>query len=244
MKFPTEIGTGQFPHVMQFKVFWRWEAKELRDAKAEGEKTLETLSTLKDLIDNGSFNPVGLQASNIDQQTSMALQEVLYNDKLLKTVNPSIDQNLATLLQNDPAGARDLMEKTVESYQYRVSTLATEIDEGGKGAVTLDEDERMLVNSRVGQVLADTSATEAGLKAGALAGASQFAASYLSGKDWKRSAIDAAKTGAGAGAAVAGAILAAQALQNEPKYDQMVSIYLPMCTKTLLVLRWQEYLVP
>lgn len=228
MKYPAEIGTGQYPHVMQFKVFWRWESKELTDSKVESEKNLQTLGTLNDLIQQGSFNPEGMQ--NLDPQTTQALQELLYDKKLLKTVNPSINDDMATLLQQNPQQARMLIEQTIASYQSRVGALEAEINSDG-GAVTMDEDERLQVNSRVGNVLDETSALGAGIKTGLFAAGGQAISSLASGKNWKRATIDGLKTGAATGVAVGGIIAVAKALQNQPKYDQMVSIYLPMCTK-------------
>lgn len=230
LKYPLEIGSGQFPHVMQFKIFWRFEAKELRDAKAESEKNVQVLSTMKDLIDSGTFNPDGLQMASLDEQTTAALQEVLYNKKLLKTVNPAMNQDLATMLQSDPAGARSLIEQTISSYQYRVASLDQEISSDG-GAVTLDEDERMQVNSRLNNVLEETSGLEAGTKAGLLAAASTLVAGKVSGKSWKSAAKTAVKAGVATGVATGLGIELLKKMQNQPKYDQMVSIYLPMCTK-------------
>ena len=31
MKYPIDIGTAQVPHAMQFKIFWRWESKDLAE---------------------------------------------------------------------------------------------------------------------------------------------------------------------------------------------------------------------
>lgn len=228
IRYPSEIGSGQYPHVMQFKIFWRWESKELTDSKAESEKNVQVLSTMNDLIQQGQFNADGFQ--NLDPQTTQAIQEVLYDKKLLKTVNPSVNDDLATLLQQNPQEARAIMEQTIASYQTRVTALDAEIS-GDGGAVTMDEDERQQVNSRVNNVLEETSALEAGIKAGLFAGGAQAISSLASGKNWKRSALDGLKTGGAAGVAVGGVIAIAKALQNQPKYDQMVSIYLPMCTK-------------
>ena len=49
MRFPQEIGLpkGNIPHVMQFKIYWRWEDKNLKAAgeklKGESEATLAAM---------------------------------------------------------------------------------------------------------------------------------------------------------------------------------------------------------
>ena len=45
MRFPSVVGSVEIPHSMQFKVFWRWEAKSIVDArkkKAELDKKSKT----------------------------------------------------------------------------------------------------------------------------------------------------------------------------------------------------------
>ena len=60
LKYPIEIGSGQVPHVMQFKVFWRWENKDLKEslenAKLETQKKLGNIQTIASLIESGRWN--------------------------------------------------------------------------------------------------------------------------------------------------------------------------------------------
>lgn len=237
IKFPTDIGTGQYPHVMQFKVFWRWEAKELQDIKAEEEKKVQTAQTMnawnRQYADTGMGVPLSM-----DQVR--AINEMKASREFIKTIDPSKDQNYYELVAargNTMRANRQLSEETVQAYQSRVSVIETELSNGSVNS--LDDTEREQVNSRLGEVLENTSAGEAGIKVGAVTFAAvagrQLLTGLLEGKDLKSAAIDAGIDGTVAGGAsglvVAGTIAAAKALQNQPVHDQMVSIYLPVCTK-------------
>lgn len=226
LKYPFEIGTPQFPHVMQFKIFWRWEAKQLKDIKAESEKRLQILHSLKDLLDRGQLNENGLKSLGPEQ--SEALRELLYDRSVIPPINPAINEDLATLLQRDPVGAKSLVEQTISSYQTRVSSLEAET---GDGSVNISEDERYQINSRVSTTLEEASVGSAAVSGFLAAGGAAAVSSLVSGKNWKSALKDGAVAGAGGAAVAAGALALAKVAQNPPKYDQMVSIYLPVCTK-------------
>lgn len=75
MRFPQDIATGQYPHVMQFKIFWRWERKELRAARVEAEKKIQALKTFQDLYESGQFDEDAFNAMQQPDQDA-AMQEL------------------------------------------------------------------------------------------------------------------------------------------------------------------------
>jgi len=237
LKYPVDIGTGDVPHVMQFKVFWRWENKDLKEqmasglnaAKLESEKKIGELSTLAGLIQNGSLTKEMVEQSGLPRENIAALKELANSSELLKIVDPSIKDNLATLLQTNPGKAKDIMEQTISSYQARLSSIESELN-GSFGKVGLDEQERLLIQNRLSEDIAGTSEGQSaitGAGTGAIAGG--LLGLLFGGA--KGAAIGAAG-GAAAGAVVAPlAVAGAKAYQNQAVYDQMVSLYLPYCTK-------------
>lgn len=224
MRFPQDIATGQYPHVMQFKIFWRWERKELRAARVEAEKKIQALKTFQDLYESGQFDEDAFNAmQQPDQDAAMQelFSEINSDPEMSKVVSSG---GMAQFLKNDPTKARAFLEERVENYQNRIKTIESE-------KTTLDSDERMQVNSRLNTVLEGTSATEAAIKTGVLAGGLAGANTLLETGDWKAAGWDALKAGGTTALATGTAVALAKALQNAPSYDQMVSIYLPICTK-------------
>ena len=233
LKYPVEIGSGQVPHVMQFKVFWRWENKDLTEglqaAEVETEKKIGNLKTLASLIENGQWNEADVMRSPLSDEGIAALQEIMNSDKTLKIVDPSMNDSMATMLNNNPQRAKQILEETISSYQTRLTDISSEISNGA-GKIGPDEQERLQLEGRFGEQVADSTAGGSAVSGsifGALVGS---ALGFFVG-----GAKGAVVGGIGGGAAGAVAAVAVQqgskAFANQAVYDQMVSIYLPFCTK-------------
>ena len=120
VKYPMEIGTGEVPHVMQFKVFWRWEQKDLKEsvqaAREENSKKVGELNTLAEMIDRGTLTQVGgtwIEQGELSEEKIAALKNLGSDPNILKVVDPSTNESLATLLQTNPGRARQLLEQTI-----------------------------------------------------------------------------------------------------------------------------------
>jgi hypothetical protein len=161
LKYPVEIGSGQVPHVMQFKVFWRWENKDLTEglkaAQVETEKKIGNLKTLASLIENGQWNEADVMRSPLSDEGIAALQEVMNSDKTLKVVDPSMNDSMATMLNNNPQRAKQILEETITSYQTRLTDISSEIS-NGSGKIGPDEQERLQLQGRFGEQIADSTA--------------------------------------------------------------------------------------
>ncbi len=100
IKFPLEIGTGEVPHVMQFKVFWRWPRPQFIKAnsvKLENEKKLQidktTLGAFQ--IAENLTEPVlaiGSQTIDIKSAKLAAEQNVSNTTKVLRDIQSEIDR--------------------------------------------------------------------------------------------------------------------------------------------------------
>lgn len=233
MKYPVEIGTGEVPHVMQFKVFWRWEQKDLKEsvqaAREETSKKVGELNTLAGLIENGNLTKNMVEQGQLSQEQIAALKNLANDPNVLKVVDPSINENLATLLQTNPGRAKELLEQTITSYQSRLSSIESELSDG-VGRVDLDDQERLLVLNRLNQTVESTSTGQAAITGAASGGVVGGLLGLLLGGG-KGAAVGGLVGAAGGAAAAAGGVAVAKAIQNQAVYDQMVSIYLPFCTK-------------
>tara|TARA_R110000868_G_scaffold9867_2_gene48494 strand:- start:72775 stop:74370 length:1596 start_codon:yes stop_codon:yes gene_type:complete len=233
LKYPVEIGSGQVPHVMQFKVFWRWENKDLKEglkaAEVETEKKIGNLKTLASLIENGQWNEADVMRSPLSDEGIAALQEIMNSDKTLKIVDPSMNDSMATMLNNNPQRAKQILEETISSYQTRLSDISSEISNGA-GKIGPDEMERLQLEGRFGEQIADSTAGSSAVSGsifGALVGGGLgFLAGGFKG-------LAAGAVGGGAAGAVAAVAVqqGSKLFANQAVYDQMVSIYLPFCTK-------------
>lgn len=227
LKFPTEIGSDEVPHVMQFKIFWRWERKDLTDAKrakAESETKMGISQSLLNL-GNGELG-VGEKLKSI-----LALQGS-------SAISPIVSGKFMTELgTTDPAKIKELLEETIVNSQQQISSADTEIARGSgfSPMSELEGTQRTLalqasnleesVKTAAGVVASGATRTTIGV--GTL-GASEVANAIAanSGKppitkpvtDWVK------ETTEGGVAAIADVAM------NLPQYDQMVSIYLPICT--------------
>jgi len=232
MRYPEEVGTGEVPHVMQFKVFWRWESKDMKEkakaAKEETSKTIDVLETLKSLISQGMLTTEMIEQSGLSKEQVTALKEVTQNAQLLKTVDPSMNTDLATLLNSNPKQAKLILEETIKSYQTQLGNIDQEVNEG-LGKVGGDENERLMIGNRLSENSARTGiGTAGGAFAGAAIGAGVAAvgSSLLGSGDGMGKAMFKGAVVGG----IAGGILA-KSFQTQAVYDQMISIYLPFCTK-------------
>lgn len=233
LKYPIEIGSGQVPHVMQFKVFWRWEQKDLKEtlnnAKVETEKKIGDLRTLASLVENGQLTEENLMRSPLSDEGIAALNEIVYSNKTLKVVDPSMNDSMAQMLNNNPHRAKQILEETISSYQTRLSDINSEITNGA-GKIGLDEQEKLQVQGRFGEQIANSTAGGAAVSGGGFGAVLGGVAGFFVGGA-KGAAVGAAG-GAAAGALTGVALQqGGKAFQNQAVYDQMVSIYLPFCTK-------------
>jgi hypothetical protein len=233
LKFPANIGTGEVPHVMQLKVFWRFEPRDLKESmskmKAEDQKKIGDLKTLASLIENNDLNGKMIENSGLDGERIKALKDLANDPNLLKTVNPAINDNLATMIANNPQKAKQIVEETITSYQNRLTDITAELD-SGVGMIGKDEQERLLVQSRLASKIESTGVGSAAVSYGGLGAIAGGIAGFFLGGG-KGALLGAAAGGAGGAAVGAGGAALAKAFTNDAVYDQMVSIYLPYCTK-------------
>jgi hypothetical protein len=240
MKYPIDIGTAQVPHAMQFKIFWRWESKDLTEglnsAKAESSKRIGNMNTLASLIDGGNLTPDMLARSPLNDDQVAALKDLVNDPSYVRAVDPSSNDNIATLLQTNPGKARQILEQTVWAEQSRLSSIEAELTNGA-GKIGLDERERLQVQNRLSENIESGSVGQGVVNTAAYSGIGGLAAGaigLLTGAG-VRGSLTAAGVVAGGGlavglAGVAGAAVAKE-FKTEAVYDQMVSIYLPFCTK-------------
>lgn len=239
LKYPVDLGDAQVPHAMQFKIFWRWEAKDLRsnlqNAKAESEKKIGNLSNLANMIDGGNASGENVSRNQLSGDQIAALSE-LKGDEALKTVDPASGDSIATLLQTNPERARQVLEQSVQSEQTRLSSIEAELNDGA-GKIGLDERERLQVQNRLAGNVESNSVTGGLLNSAAYSGVGGLLAAgagLITGSGLKGALSLGAKTFAGGmavGAAAVGVGALAKAFKTEAEYDQMVSVYLPFCNK-------------
>jgi hypothetical protein len=233
LRYPIDLGNAQVPHVMQFKAFWRWEAKDLKEklqnAKMESAKNISNLTTLSSLIDGGNIDPQSLYSTPLNDEKIAALNEMAVNANTLKVVDPSTNENMATMLQNNPGKAKQVLEQTIVSEQSRMSSIESELSRGDLGRVGMDETERLQVQDRINTTVAGSSAVDAAVTGAGVGGAIGVGAGMVFGG---AGAVPLGAGGAAVGSAVAASTVAlAKSYANEAVYDQMVSIYLPFCNK-------------
>ena len=158
MQYPTEIGSGEVPHVMQFKAYWRWESKDFKkrveETKLETEKIISDLKHLLATDIRGSDSRGG-SWSSIDpdflRMTSMtsggknkdqidALIETMNDGNVVNIVDPTLDTSLTELVRTNPMKARDIVQETLRAHQSNLQTIVKE-QSSGLGRTTLTQDE-------------------------------------------------------------------------------------------------------
>lgn len=204
MRYPFDIGSAksEIPHIMQFKIYWRWEnpefAKEAQKLKMEAESTLKEMESAQWLLEESNYNMDELMrwggiapTSEISNAMVMLLDPSYVNPQ-----DPSQNKNLDELLSNPETReeGRRIMERNLRNANDRVNSIGSEfgtnaLGETNFGATPVTQDSNVL-SGRFNKLLAQ--ATPEGLQKGL---------DYLGLK------------------------------QRDPQYDQMVSIYLPVCTR-------------
>lgn len=206
IRFPLDISSGQYPHVMQFKVYWRWERKDLAEeratAKADAQEQISNLEKLRERLDAGQV------PATIASRIALGGPDVPYES-----------------LTQDPKRARQLIEERITSEQTRLEELNT------VGKVGKDQDETLQLQDRVTGAIENISSVEAGIQSAVLAGGAAAATTWLTGGSKRQILKNAGISALAVGAGTAAVLEGIKALQNEPVYDQMVSLYLPFCTK-------------
>lgn len=246
MKYPHDIGQSQVPHIMQFKIFWRWERPDLKNAmdgmKAESAKTVEYMNKLSEygVDENGIFSVDQLLKSPLTAEDHTYMQQILEDKRLGMIIDPSGNSDILGLLKSNPSAARSIIEQTVKSESSRVSTIS-EFGSDLLGKVGADEDERLAQRAGLNEEIANADPTIVGVRAGAVAATVDFfsniASVFASGgrnavfKAAGKQALKSGAIGIGVGVAAGGVAAALKYGQAAPVYDQMVSIYLPTCTK-------------
>lgn len=234
MKYPVNLGNAEVPHVMQFKIFWRWENKDiesgLQGMKAESAKRIGNLNTLASLVEGGELTEDMLLKSPLSGQQAAAFSELLQDTNYTKLVDPNVDDNMATLLQNNPGKAKAILEQAIVAEQNRISSIESEIQSSDGGKITLDEDERLNVQDRISRSLSQDFVS---VNTGQDSGNSSFFSTAgfwatLLGNPLLGNALYAADRALNMDVNAASVLKIAT---NEPVYDQMVSVYLPFCTK-------------
>lgn len=233
LKFPANIGTGEVPHVMQIKVFWRFEPRDLKETmnniKAEDEKKIGDLKTLHSLIENNELTGKMVENSGLDGEKIKALKDLANDPNLLKIINPGINDSLASMIAMNPQKAKQIVEETITSYQNRLTDITADLD-SGVGKIGKDEQERLLVQNRLNEKIESVGVGQAAVSYGGLGAIAGGIAGFFLGGG-KGAAIGVVAGGAGGAAVGAAGTALAKAFKNDAVYDQMVSIYLPFCTK-------------
>ena len=206
IRFPVDISSGQYPHVMQFKAYWRWERKDLADerakAVADSNEQINQLEAMKERLERGEV------PATIASRLALGGPDVPYE-----------------ALTQDTAAAKRLLEERIKSEQTKLEEL------NSIGKVSLDTDETLQVQDRVGNSIANFSVAESAASAGILAASGAAGFSLLTGGSGKDALKSAGIAGLVAAGGVAGLAVLAKVGQNQPVYDQMISMYLPFCTK-------------
>lgn len=220
MRFPSVVGSVEIPHSMQFKVFWRWEAKSIVDArkkKAELDKKIQNYTQVNALLNAAQFS-----RDNVDE---IGFDNITSNRKGFKNnIGPLVDagtgSKLDRLMRTDPEAARSIIEETVRSTQSQVDELNKVIGNGGRTNLSQNERAQFQTSTSLAAV-EDLTLAGVGLVVGgatvvpAVAVGVPPAISYEGGN----------AMGKAVGSFLGGAII------TVPEFDQMVSIYLPICTK-------------
>ncbi len=215
LKYPIEIGTNEVPHVMQFKIFWRWPRPQFitsNTIKLENEDKLQlatrTLNVSETLRRGGTVPGGGFSE--------------------LRLLRP--------FSEKDPTGgsllnlkaASETSEKNISDAKQMIQEVSAEVDRGD-GRIVLTEDEKKQRNLEMKTESAiESIATNDFITGGVFVDAAASVVSFIAPSLAPISAIAAMAYKKGAQKVVT---VVADSVTNLPVYDQMVSIYLPICTK-------------
>lgn len=211
LRYPQEIGSpkSDMPHVMQFKIYWRWEDTNLKKAgeKLKGE-SMHTLKGMQDDLNTLNLNEGGYAASDalINTASAQATNDMFLTRKAsgaasfgaLLGAGSAAGAASAAMSANNNAAERaeskKTMERNVKNQTDTVNRISSNmgIPTEKFGATELSKDSTVL-GGRINKVIGGDLATPLqSIPAGKLKDA-------LSQKD--------------------------------PSYDQMVSVYLPICSR-------------
>lgn len=212
MRYPIDLGSErtEVPHVMQFKIYWRWENPEIADAapkiKFEAETRERNLTAqskadefVSSLLDFGD----SVNMAEIDSE-SFGVKGVLRDPLKMNPVDPSKDSKMAQELMDKSVrdSVRRSNERALRSAQDRVVAINEDVTANQNGAGWGETDITPATTQRDNNVLEGRfNAILAGIKDDTVLGEVKQGLENLGLK------------------------------QRDPVYDQMVSIYLPMCTR-------------
>jgi hypothetical protein len=131
---------------MQFKAYWRWESKDLKQraeqTKAETEKNISELqSLLKAEQTTNTLDPnYLLTVSWTDPNTLGSIKNALNDPSFVRLVDPALDTTLAKLIRANPTKAKEIIEETLYAHQSKLKSIQYEQD-AGLGNITLSDDE-------------------------------------------------------------------------------------------------------
>jgi hypothetical protein len=208
MKYPVDMGRGEIPHVMQFKAFWRWENPEFRKAaeklKAEAENTLKELVDATNLVNDGNFNVPSLTqqfGSGVLSKTEYANAYKLLMDPAFANPSNPSNDNKLTDMLSNP----ETREEARRQMERNVRSATDRVE-------SIQQDFGNPKEARLGK-----SATEISKDPDFLD--NRFNKQLSSGASSKVKDV-------------INSVLSVAGLQlRDPQYDQMVSIYLPVCTR-------------
>lgn len=212
MRYPQEIGSpkSDMPHVMQFKIYWRWEDTNLKKA---GEKlkreSMQTLQGMQGDLDTLNLNEGGYAASDALINTASAEAR---NDMFLTRRASGAASFGALLGAGSAAGAA--------SAAMSANNNAAERAESKKSMETNVNNQTNTVNrisSNLGTPTEKFGATELSQDSTVLGGR----INKVIGGDFGKAYTDLIPKGT-----VKDALS-----QKDPSYDQMVSVYLPICSR-------------
>ena len=217
LKFPTELGSHEIPHVMQFKIFWRFERKDLTDAKRvkeEEDSKVQIAKRTLSVVDNFMTGKISLSTNAGIANAADPVTHVIDLVKLKQTLEQTIsssEEKLGTIQSEIDRGSGFSPLSELEGTQHTIARQASDIEESAVKAAEIAAG----ITSRVGVAAATGGATEVANIINTSAGKPPLTKPLT---DWASSTAGSLMRGA------------ADIAMNLPQYDQMVSIYLPICT--------------
>jgi hypothetical protein len=202
MKYPVDMGRGEIPHVMQFKAFWRWESPEFR--KAAEKLKAEAENTLKELVD--ATNLVNDGNFNVPSLTQQFGSGVLSKTEYANAYKLLMDPAFAN--PSNPSNDNKLtdMLSNPETREEARRQMERNVRSATDRVESIQQDFGNSKEARLG-------ATE-----------------ISKDPDFLDNRFNKQLSG-GALGAINSFFGKAGLQQRDPQYDQMVSIYLPVCTR-------------
>ena len=234
MRFPQEIASplSDIPHVMQFKIYWRWENKNFVDAskklKMESEAARDDIELATKLILEGNYTVEDIMKNkSVQGMNDFRAKGVIYNVMLMLddpnfayALDPSSNGTLYDMLQ-DPetvADAARMLERNVKSAENRVSSISEDMENPDN---LLGTTASAALSKTLGVSSTRIGATELSKDSDVLE--NRFNKQVAKGYGAKKS--DDGKS------LINDALGYLNLQQRDPQYDQMVSIYLPVCSR-------------